>query len=149
MRESYKYWPYLWRERFGSSASLKSSSKPRFWRELKKIEWEDLRAKSSSNTKMRRSVGFSGENESMNIGRREINIKRKMEQRFAIFVLLGFQGRDFVTRLKECWVQPSKKTELILMHFVHFGFRPIISLLFLFTYLNWKRIDTLNITENK
>lgn len=45
----------------GSSASLKSSSYPRVWRDLKKIECEDLIAGSSSKTRILRSAGLSVE----------------------------------------------------------------------------------------
>lgn len=68
----------------GSSARLKSSSNPRVWRDWKKIEWEDLRDQSSSRTKMRRSVGFSGENEWVRMGRSEIKEMKMMMERFAI-----------------------------------------------------------------
>jgi hypothetical protein len=54
---------------FGSSASLKSRSKPRDLRELKKIEWEDLSGKSSRRTKRRRSVGEYVEKERERMGR--------------------------------------------------------------------------------
>lgn len=47
----------------GSSARWKWRSKPRDLRELKKREWEDLTAKSSSKTRTRRSEGRSGEKE--------------------------------------------------------------------------------------
>lgn len=72
---SYKYWPYLFKESFGSSASLKSRSNPRDLRELKKMEWEDLMARSSSSTRRRRSVGFSGEKELQRSGRRRREMK--------------------------------------------------------------------------
>lgn len=73
---SYKYCPYLCSASLGSSASLKSSWKPRDWRDLKKIECEDLMAKSSKRTKMRRSVGLSGENDFPRNGRNEIRAKK-------------------------------------------------------------------------
>lgn len=69
---SYRYCPYLCNAIFGSSASLKSSSNPRFCRDLKYKECEDLIPTSSSKTRIRRSVGFSGEKELQSTGRNEI-----------------------------------------------------------------------------
>lgn len=85
MSPSYKYCPYLFRESFGSSASLKSRSKPRDLRELKKMEWEDLIARSSRSTSMRRSVGFSGEKELQRNGRRKRRIEARKSRVFPIF----------------------------------------------------------------
>ena len=68
---SYKYRPYRCRESLGSSASLNSRSKPRDLRELKKTEWEDRRARSSTRTRTRRSVGLSTLNEEHKRGRTE------------------------------------------------------------------------------
>lgn len=59
---SYKYCPYLCRASLGSSASLKSRSNPLVSNDLKKMECDDLIAKSSSRTRTRRSVGLSSEN---------------------------------------------------------------------------------------
>ena len=69
----------------GSSASLKSRSNPRDWRELKKSEWEDLSARSSSKTRTRRLEAFSGEKEVQRIAMRGIRV-RKMKS-FDIFLV--------------------------------------------------------------
>lgn len=76
IRASYKYWPYRWSVSLGSSASLKSRSKPWDWREWKKMECEDLSEKSSSRTRIRRSVGFSGEKEWQSKGRSESTVMK-------------------------------------------------------------------------
>ena len=74
----------------GSSDNLKSRSNPRDCNELKKIECDDFKAKSSNSTKMRRSVGFSIENEfvTVNVIMSEIKIK------------IG----DFAIRVVEIWI---------------------------------------------
>lgn len=68
----------------GSSASLKSRSKPRDWSVEKKRECDDLRDRSSSRTRMRRSVGLSMEKENARNGRTEIRFrpKRKIARDF-------------------------------------------------------------------
>lgn len=76
IKPSYKYWPYLCKEILGSSASLKSRSKPRDWRELRKMECEDLIARSSSKTRIRRSVGRSGEKELQSVARNGIAVRK-------------------------------------------------------------------------
>ena len=43
---------------------------------MKNNEWEDLKAKSSTNTRMRRSVGLSGEKELHRNGRRAMRVSR-------------------------------------------------------------------------
>ncbi|KAK9988128.1 hypothetical protein SO802_028367 [Lithocarpus litseifolius] len=58
-----------------SQLRLKSRSNPRDWRELKKTECVDLRARSSSKTRTRRLEGFSGEKELVRIGRRGIRVR--------------------------------------------------------------------------
>ena len=75
---------------FGSLASLKSRSKPRDLRELKKIEWEDLSDKSSRRTKRRRSVGESVEKDRERMGRSVIDRIVKIEKLFLpIFAVLA------------------------------------------------------------
>ena len=55
---------------------MKSSSNPRDCRDLKNKECEDLRAKSSSKTKIRRSVGDSGEKELQRYGRNMVRVRK-------------------------------------------------------------------------
>jgi hypothetical protein len=69
---------------------LKSRSKPRDLRELKKIEWEDLSDKSSRRTKRRRSVGDSVEKERERMGRSVTDRTVKIEKLFLpIFAVLA------------------------------------------------------------
>lgn len=74
----------------GSSASLKSSWKPRDLSEPKKREWDDLTAKSSRRIRTRRSVGDSGENETQSNGSRE-TVRAMYSEKFFIF-LTNFFG---------------------------------------------------------
>lgn len=83
---SYKYCPYLCRASLGSSASLKSRSNPLVSSDLKKIECDDLIAKSSSRTKTRRSVGLSSENAAHRIA----NNGREIKSRKIDFLIMAF-----------------------------------------------------------
>lgn len=74
---SYKYCPYLCRASLGSSASLKSRSIPLVSNDLKKMECDDLMAKSSSRTRTRRSVGLSSENAAHRIASNGTETKNK------------------------------------------------------------------------
>lgn len=84
------YWPYRFTATAGSSASLKSRSKPRDLREEKKRECEDSRERSSSKTRIRRSVGRSAEKEETRNGAAEIRMSRtKANLGAAIFGVLA------------------------------------------------------------
>ena len=73
---------------------MKSRSKPRDLRELKKIEWEDLSDKSSRRTKRRRSEGEAGEKDRERTGRRSMTdrIVNAEKLLLAIFVVVGSFG---------------------------------------------------------
>ena len=75
---------------FGSPASLKSRSKPRDLRELKKIGWEDLSDKSLRRTNRRRSVGEYVEKERETMRRSVTDRIVKIENLFlSIFAVLA------------------------------------------------------------
>lgn len=78
----------------GSSASLKSMSNPRDWRDLKKSECEDLRARSSSKTRTRRVEGFSGEKEVQRNGRRGIRVRKRRSRSFDMASVRVFGGAE-------------------------------------------------------
>ena len=73
-----------------SQLILKLRWNPRDWRELKKTECENLRARSSSKTRTRRLEGFSGEKEVVRIGRRGIKVRNMRS--FYIFDFGGSLG---------------------------------------------------------
>ena len=89
-----------------SQLRLTSTSNPRDWRELKKTECEDLRARSTSKTRTRRLEGFSGEKEVVRIGRRGMRV-RNMRSFYIfdfggslVFLVLGLcRIRDKTQRL--------------------------------------------------
>ncbi len=68
---------------------MKSRSNSRDWRDLKKSECEDLRARSSSKTRTRRLEGLSGEKEVQRNGRRGIRVRKRRSFDMAGVRVLG------------------------------------------------------------